>query len=159
MDTNEARKTGKNDLINQLGSDSAIVGEIEGFVVAGCLGEANIGANELSDFRSELEEDVSPATSVLRSEDFGLLFVHLEIRGEDRLAREDPSPAPVPPLSDRATGEISDRGHGFGFSDRPCGCRGGDWLDSEGERGEAAAEGLLGGGVGVGDWEGVGERP
>lgn len=70
--------------------------------------EANIGADELSDFRSELEEDVSPTTSVLRSEDFGFFFVHFEILGEDGFAREDPSPAPLPPLSDGAAGEISD---------------------------------------------------
>ena len=72
------------------------------------MGEGNIRANELSDFGSELEEDVFPTTSVLRSKDFGFLFVHLQIFSEDRFARKDPSPAPVPPLSDGGAGEISE---------------------------------------------------
>lgn len=144
----------------ELGFDSAIVevlGEIEGFVFAG-LGEADVGADELSEFGPELEEDVSPATSVLRSEDFGFLLVHLEILGEDRFAGEDPGPAPIPPLPDGAAGVISDRGHGLGFAERPGGCGRRDWLDSEGERGEPAAESLVAG-VGVRNREGVGERP
>ena len=148
-------------VIDLLGFDSAIVeviGEFEGLVLAG-LRKANIGANEFPDFGSELEEDVSPASSVLRSKDFGFLFVHLQIHSEDRFARENPGPAPIPPLTDGASSEISNRGHGFGLADRPGGCRGGDRLDSEGERGETTAECLVGTGVGVRDREGVGERP
>lgn len=47
-------------------------------------------AHETADLRTELDEDVHYASSVLRTYCFGFLSVKLEISYEDRFSREDP---------------------------------------------------------------------
>lgn len=73
-----------------------------------------VGPEELSELRSDLEEHVSPASSGVGPKEFGLFLVHLQILGEHGLAGEDPGPAPVPPLPDRAPGRLAHGGDGLG---------------------------------------------
>lgn len=103
-----------------------------------------IGPYDPAELRSDLVEDVSPATFVARSENGGFLFAHLQIWSEGRFSGEDPSQSPLPPLFHRTSGVFSHGRDGFGAAKGPGGRGGRDWLKIvEWERGESSSYALF----------------
>ncbi|KAB1207640.1 CMP-sialic acid transporter 4 [Morella rubra] len=75
-----------------------ILGVVVGIVTVGLRKSHFVGAHKLSDLIPDLVENVSPATFVMRAKHLCFFLVHFQIRGENGLPRENPRPAPVPPL-------------------------------------------------------------
>ena len=86
---------------------------ISGGIVPEGLREADvtIRSDEPFKLRSDLVEDVSPATLVVAAQNGRLLLVHLQIFGEDGPSRQDPTPSPIPPFPNRSARVLSHGGY------------------------------------------------
>lgn len=114
---------------------------VDGIVPEFLRGRQLIGCDELPNLGAQFVEDVAQATFALAAEDCSLLLVHLEVAGEGRLPREDPTPAQIPPAPYRSGREAEaeaaeDGGHGLGPPEGPFGRGRGYGLDLDREGGD-----------------------
>uniref|UniRef100_A0A0A0K4Y8 Uncharacterized protein n=1 Tax=Cucumis sativus TaxID=3659 RepID=A0A0A0K4Y8_CUCSA len=75
-----------------------------------------IRSNEFTELRPNFIEKMfefeTTSGGISRSKSFSSFFmiivvVHLQISSEGSFTREDPGPSPIPPLTERSTGEIA----------------------------------------------------